>query len=200
MIQQGIIESVDQAIFDTVYLPPKGNRVMAFTMAFGQQVLSDEGWKVKDWTDTNMLQAGMLDAPKKMEVNSIDCYLASPNGIVPATSRWYAEMALELSVSRKTMWHGPLTKCINPVAILDRDLMWNKLLTKDDILELKEKFAPPPLEKPILIDQQECFNVVCTLSSWACEQYEKRWSFLQRKSMPHKLAIFLNGTLWRAVC
>src|ERR1700674_1378696 len=197
---QGVIESVDQAVFDTVYLPPQGNKTMAFVLPYGQNVLTDEGWKIKQYNDTKMLQSGMLDAPKKMEVNSIDCYLVSRAGILPATSRWYAEMSLDLSVSRKTMWLSPLTKCINPVAILDRDTMWNHLLTKDEILELKEKFAPPPLEKPILIEQQESFNAVCTLSAWACDQYKNRWLWLQRKAMPHKLAIFLNGTLWRAVC
>jgi hypothetical protein len=80
---RGNLETIDQAIFDTVYLPPKGNRAIGFTICFGQNVQTSEGWKVKDWTDTNLLQPGMLDAPKALGIDLIDCYLVSRKGVLP---------------------------------------------------------------------------------------------------------------------
>jgi len=195
MIRVGNLETIDQAIFDTIYLPPKGNRAIGFTIPFGMNVETSEGWKIKDWTDTNMLQGGCLDAPKTLAVDLIDCYLVSRKGVITATSRWYAEISMELAVNRKTMWHGPLTKCINPVALFSKELLRNTQLTRDDLLELKEQFHEK-LSEPIPIHHQEPFNVVLTLSAWACAQYKTRWDWWHQA--PDKCVISLNGLLERA--
>lgn len=196
---RGNLETIDQAIFDTVYLPPKGNRAIGFTICFGQNVQTSEGWKVKDWTDTNLLQPGMLDAPKTLGIDLIDCYLVSGKGVLPGTSRWYADISMELQVNRKTMWHGPLLKCINPIALFSKKLLGSTELDEPLLIEIKEQFQKC-LSEPISIHYQEPFNAVLTLSDWACKQYQYM-SWWQRRmgSLPDKCVISLNGKLQRAI-
>lgn len=194
----GALEIVDYVLYDTVFLPPEGraaDRCTAFVTPYGQSVWDPrEGYRPKLKTDTNILMSGMLPAPQQMIVRNIDCYFVSRRGIVPATSRWYAETYLELVILQKSYWRSRLSKCVDTIALLDRDSMWNTLLKKEDIKELQKEFRPP-FRDEILIPEQAIFMAEISFSSWAVTEWAKNLSLFN----PIQLHIALNGGLIRPI-
>jgi hypothetical protein len=181
-------EPLATPIYDTIYLPDslfEARRGMAFVLPVGQAVKVKNGSHIKTFEDTNMLLAAMLDYPKSMLVRAIEAYFVDEQGIVPCSSRWYAEASLALNVSRKQHFEAPLAKCLNPAALIDLSLGGMELLTAQDLLLLKKEFQQP-LSIPVEIRSQESFEVTVAFSDWC------NWT---RRSAPEKLVIMLCGEL-----
>lgn len=192
------LEVLDYVLFDTVFLPPDDraiDRCSAFIVPYGHSIWdTQEGYRVKLKTDTNIMMCGMLPQPQQMIVRNIDCYFVSRRRIVPASSRWYAEATLHLIVNQKLYWNSKLSKCVDTIALLDRDSMWKTLLKKEDIQELRKEFHPP-LRDEFLIPERGTFAAEISFSTWAVTEWRKNVSHHN----PMQLHVALSGELMRPI-
>lgn len=185
------MEEVTLPVFDTLFLPSevRNNRAHLFAVALGMMVNTKNGFQPKTENDTNLYCPGMLDAPRTMIVKSIDCHFVDEHGIIPATSRWYAETAIEFIVLQKPYWQSTLAKCVSTAALIDAQVSLDKQLSVDDLLRLKEEHQTD-FQTPVLIEQQAYFTVKVTFSEWC--KWVNGWH-------PEKLVCYLNGQQKRAV-
>jgi hypothetical protein len=183
----GYVEEITAPVFDTLFLPfeVRNNRAHLFCVVLGLNHPTKDGPQPKNEHDTNLYRPGMLDARRCMVVKSIDCHFVDAHGILPASSRWYAETSLELLVNGKVYWTSTLAKCVSTAA-----LFAGEPFDVEQLLKLEEKYQTY-FETPILIGSEECFTVRVSFSEW-CSWKDDRFA-------PDKLVCYLNGQQRRPI-
>lgn len=108
MIKQGILDIVHDVIYDTLFMPENlhQGRAMMFVIPLGQYA----GRLVKQQEHTNMLQGGMMDAPKKFLIKNFHCALiddsqGDPRFVPTSHSLWNGKLHLESMGRRVRSFH-----------------------------------------------------------------------------------------------
>lgn len=117
-------EIVDTPIYDTLSIPlgfTSSDRAHLFTLPVGSSGYNDPltgELRIKDWTETNMVQPGTLPAPEKFLLRSIRAALFSRRGeLLPITARHYRGALLELRIMEKLYLASPLWKVADPAVL-----------------------------------------------------------------------------------
>lgn len=150
--------------------------------------------RIKDWTETNMVQPGTLPAPQKFVIRSIRAALFSRRGeLLPVTVRHYRGAVLELRILQKLYFAAPLWKVADPAALFASS--GGQWATGFDVAERLEMIRSlrhtfPDDNPPVMIEWQEPFHVDLKVDP----TFE--WDKL---SSPGSLVVVLEGSLGRAV-
>lgn len=188
----GILEVVDQPLFDTLHvLAPrvgKPDRANMFVVPLGASIETNSGVRTKDFLETNMVCSGFLPPPLKHSVCTVRCAFIGRK-ILPVSSRFYADTLLRLSVNCKSYWTGPAWKCADPVTMVlnpDTLLAMGRHKRVDLVRALRQKFTTE-----IVIESQQPFSVEVTFSGESWREYSD--------DAPERLVVLLEGQTARAV-
>lgn len=115
---------VDTPFYDTLSIPlgfTSADRATLFTVPVGNVPFYDPltgATRVKDWTETNMVQPGTIPAPDEFTVRSIRAALFSRRGeLLPITARHYRGAILELFIMERRYFDAPLWKVADPAVL-----------------------------------------------------------------------------------
>jgi len=135
LINSYILEITKECVYDREPLFGVCNR-MLFCVPLGQVTHSPLGGRLKGYQQTNMLQAGCLDAPRKLLVKQIRCTFFEDGKPLPVSDRIYWDAYLEFSTFGKTYWRGPAAYAADPLVVL-AGTDWSKIPFEhaDKILE-----------------------------------------------------------------
>lgn len=185
------LEVLDSFLFDTLHtLAPRHtlrDREQMFVIPLGGQVATNEGPRCKEYAETNLFQAGTLDAPRQFVVHRIRCVFIGRK-IVPCSSLYYADTSLRLMIGQKPYWNGPAWKCADPVTMVlnpDTLLAMGRHARVDLVRALRHTLNPAPM-----IRTQEPFHVEVT--------FGKLWREF-RDDAPDRLVVLLEGIEGRAI-
>jgi len=122
-IKIGLMEIVNQALYDTVNLGhnPISRSYHLFCTPIGLEdpYGTEYGkWDGKQWLHTNMLQAGMLDAPKQFFAKRVNLlFLCEGVPLRIYETSLYARTHISFRVAEKTYWQGPGWMAASPFAL-----------------------------------------------------------------------------------
>jgi hypothetical protein len=126
-VQRGIMEIVRDVVYDREALTGL-MRLHMFCRPIGMAVKNASGKQImKSWERTNMVQAGMLQAPNRFVIKAIrSLFLESDGRPVPVTDPIYWETTIDLRINMKTYWRSPVAYVADPVILL-AGTDWSKI-------------------------------------------------------------------------
>jgi hypothetical protein len=177
------MEPSDVPIYDTVYFPTDNRELFAFVDPLGSVVMTSVGPKVKDFTDTNMYESGILNPPGAMFVREITCGFVKNGEILPIRSTWYNGTQLSFYINQKLYYESHVSQLADPAALFADDVE-RKYAMERDLFKLCRRW----LSCPLLIERRESFGVRIRMNK-----------FMDMENQPEKLVIHLHGIYYRAI-
>lgn len=191
----GILEIIEQPLYDSLSIPfgfSTGDRAMMFTVPYGGRFHDprDGAMRLKDLTETNMMQHGQLPAPQKFLVKAIRAALFGRRGeLLPITSRYYRGAIFELVVFNKRYWTGPLWRVADPAVLFACGPVMLTSFDKDEradlIRALRCGLMNTEKDSGVLIEAQAPFHVEI--------KFDPSFEW-ERVDAPGSLVVLLEGS------
>lgn len=175
-----VVEMVELPIYDTEDLKRMGQRTILFAIPVGG--FSPSPWResrMKDFWETNMLQAAQLPAPNRFVVRDLQVLLYDKDGPLPVFDRTgigslWAKSNLRFSVGCKLYWQGPLSLVADPVCQMGGLQTMIQMGSKEcadafDLLNYQRRH-----DLSVLIQVQQMFTVEITPYTPVCRQISAR--------------------------
>ncbi len=192
------LEPHDMPVYDTLYFPHSfswlieqgkhARRTCAFHVPCGIQIHTNQGFKTKDFTETNLWEEGYLGDSHAMIVTEITAGFVKDLAIVPVSSPWYHGTFLEFFINQRLYYQAHASQLAEPAALFADDKERKRMM------EFGFNLLRRPLGAPLVISLKESFQVRVEVD---------KLIDLENCGMagggPDKLVIYLHGRHFRAI-
>lgn len=157
-MRMGVLEKINGTRYDTAYLDH--SRTHLFAVPMGNTVFVEgEPRRYKEFGDTNMQLAGMLEAPIKFTIHRITCALFRNKKPIPVfgEEEIWRSLTLNLEVLGRNYGKWPVIELADPKCVVGRLPEGGE----SALIEWVKQFPSLifALSEPIRIERQVCFSV-----------------------------------------
>jgi hypothetical protein len=146
-------ELLQYAVYDRE--PLMNQRTHLFSRPLG---MMDCAGILKSYTRTNLYQSGMLEAPFRFMIDSVQAVLFFGDDIPRLTHHFWWKTTASLFIGRKLYWQSPLAFCASPLLLANLDAPLNREERQALATHFLPRLTLPDGDAPT-IREQELFEV-----------------------------------------